>query len=404
MKKMISVFLMIVLIVTLLSTTAFAEAVISSKCDVPFWAQQLGFFEAYVNEDGTLGGVANANRKENTLLITLIADATLTNNLEVGHADDDKYYCEAISDWDTYGLNSYVVLDLNGHTLNVGTHKLMVINDGTLTIMDSAATKGHIIGTAGNRFIQVKDNGSLVIDASLLSNDVNTFLLQGFVLPGGNTDAIIAGITQAKPIITADMINGESLAFIAGTQPEAVSALAEAVNNGTATVDVSIESATPTDLEKNAVDHAVGNTDSSLTMYLDIDMTVSNDTYSAQLSQAGKPITVSVNLTSAIQDALNSGNKTVNVVRYHNGIAQVLPTTLSADKKQVTFASDQFSLYAVVVSTVEHHHYTPTSNVVSSAQTSDIGMALYAGMAMMSIAGIGWTLKTKSKNGNHTNQ
>lgn len=100
----------------------------------------------------------------------------------------------------------------------------------------------------------------------------------------------------------------------------------------------------------------------------------------ATVSNTKTPITIMVDLSAELQKAAKDG-KHIAVVCCHDGTTTFLDTKLNASKSQITFASAEFSTYAVVA-----------VDGIESPKTSDAGVALYAGMSILSATSGAWMI------------
>lgn len=134
--------------------------------------------------------------------------------------------------------------------------------------------------------------------------------------------------------------------------------------------------------DKKLIDAAIAKAGGAVTgtavQYFDITVVLKHEDTGAvvaTVSDTKKPITVTVDLSADLQKAAKDG-KHIAVVRCHEGKTTFLDAKLNAAKTKVTFSSDQFSTYAVVA-----------MDKKVSAQTFDVGIALYGAMAVLAATG-----------------
>ena len=135
-----------------------------------------------------------------------------------------------------------------------------------------------------------------------------------------------------------------------------------------------IENDTTKATEVIAIKEKLGVTDNSTSQvvkYIDLSVVVSanvNNNNKVEASLAETPNKISFTI-DAPKQTLEDG-KTYVVVRYHNGVAEILSSTFKNGK--ITFETDKFSTYAIV----EHTH-SYTSSVTKAAQVGVKGVKTY---------------------------
>jgi len=100
------------------------------------------------------------------------------------------------------------------------------------------------------------------------------------------------------------------------------------------------------------------------------------------ISKTNKPITITIKLTD---DQLNKNpakERTYSIVKYHDGKATVIEGVFDADKKTVTFTSDEFSVYAL--------QYVDVDVKVAPKTADTNNTSLYIYMSIAAIAALAW--------------
>lgn len=164
------------------------------------------------------------------------------------------------------------------------------------------------------------------------------------------------------------------------------------------------ESAVPKD-DKDAI-QTVQNV--TVAAFIDINVTLQVEGFDVKMiTQTASKIAFTVQIPADILNAPAGYVREFNIVRVHNGIAEMLNPTRSGD--QLSFASDKFSTYAIVYSdkvattpedpTTPENPTTPTTpdkNEPSAPQTGDtLPIALFV-LMLVGIVGIAVTSKKRA--------
>lgn len=157
---------------------------------------------------------------------------------------------------------------------------------------------------------------------------------------------------------------------------------------------------------------AAANTDTKIenqlnagqTVGLTLDMTITKrveDGTGVEITDTGTLLETVVQLPADMQ-----GKRSYTVYRLHGEVVDELTTTpnsngeyieVSADGKSLTIHARLYSQYAIAYTSAgsgTYRHPTATGAAVSPA-TGDMGLALYAALALTSLTGMGWTAKKR---------
>lgn len=141
------------------------------------------------------------------------------------------------------------------------------------------------------------------------------------------------------------------------------------------------------------------------TVGLTLDMTITkrmeDGTDDEKITDTGTLLETVVQLPADMQ-----GKRSYTVYRLHGEVVDELTTTpnsngeyieVSADGKSLTIHARLYSQYAIAYTSAgsgTHRHPTATGAAASPA-TGDMGLALYAALALTSLTGMGWTAKKR---------
>lgn len=176
------------------------------------------------------------------------------------------------------------------------------------------------------------------------------------------------------------------------------------LNNGadtTVKVDVNkVDENTVPSTDKDAI-QAVPNI--KVAAFIDIKVTLQVEGFGVKtITQTASQIAFTVQIPADILNAPEGYVREFNIVRVHNGIAEMLNPTKNGD--QLSFASDKFSTYAIVysdkVATTPEEPTTPTTPTTpdepSAPQTGDtLPIALFV-LMLAGIVGIAVTSKKRA--------
>ena len=160
-----------------------------------------------------------------------------------------------------------------------------------------------------------------------------------FIMPA-NAGHMSAGFAK-----TEDAVENSSEAV----KSASVSNTAGAVSNGNVKLEVS--DTTVSDADKAKIQEAAGK--ATIDSILDIDlseMVVKNydpqkakqDSWDTEIHELTKPVSISVALSETLKDG-----ESVQIIREHEGKAEVINSTYDAKSGTVSFATDKFSTYAI---------------------------------------------------------
>ncbi len=154
-------------------------------------------------------------------------------------------------------------------------------------------------------------------------------------LGSGDIDLVVAGDVPSDVRIddieeTVGMSQTEIEAMVSGDEFETVLE----VNETTAEVET---------VEK--VTEVLANENVTNTFYVDISLLLKNVTKSENrpVTETKQGLAVTVN----VPDELVANSEDFGIVRAHDGVVEILPSTYDATKKRITFITDKFSIYVI---------------------------------------------------------
>ncbi len=146
-------------------------------------------------------------------------------------------------------------------------------------------------------------------------------------------------------------------------------------------------------------------TESSIvaTAYLDISLIKEifavgdNAEYSSEtVTELPAAIQITINVPESIKTTVGTTSGTYYIVRIHDGVTEVLPTTYDAESGTITFETDRFSTYAIVfVEDVVEESVTVTPTVTTtSPKTGESGIACWLILALgIAVIGLGFAAR-----------
>ncbi len=175
------------------------------------------------------------------------------------------------------------------------------------------------------------------------------------------------------------------------------------LNNGAdTTVKVDVNKVDENNVPKADKDAIQAVPDIKVAAFIDIKVTLQVEGFDVKsITQTASKIAFTVQIPADILNAPEGYVREFNIVRIHNGIAEMLNPTKNGD--QLSFASDKFSTYAIVysdkVATTPDDPTTPTTpddNKPSAPQTGDtLPIALFV-LMLAGIVGIVVTSKKRA--------
>lgn len=118
--------------------------------------------------------------------------------------------------------------------------------------------------------------------------------------------------------------------------------------------------------DKKVIAHALG--DRVLAEEIDLTLFYEIDGKETQVHKTNDPLTVKITLPDSSD---TSQARTYEIVRVHEGKADILPATFDANTHELTFETDRFSAYAVVYKDVKDGSELGVSNTPSALGTND---------------------------------
>ncbi len=158
-------------------------------------------------------------------------------------------------------------------------------------------------------------------------------------------------------------------------------------------VNVKLESseATVTDDSKTAFEKVAGN--GKIAEYLDIEVVVTAGEATYNLHELTKPVSLTVAIPTSVAAVKDGYTRTYYILREHDGKVEKLNATLSEDGKNLTFATDKFSTYALA------YEDTVVEPAVDNPTTGDAIM-MYASIGLVSMGMLVLGVKTLKKRNN----
>ncbi len=265
-------------------------------------------------------------------------------------------------------------------------------SDGGKT-WEGIASYGSGGSDTGPKFVSTKDSGYLLKLVCTL-DDKEVFNKTITVTVVDKTAA--SETTEGTPTTSATydeetlIENVKKLDSLSDEQKEA------AKMDGSISIKTTASKIEPTAEEKKLVEAQLNSTN-TVAMYLDLKVvaSVTKDGNKVgedvTVSETGTPVKFTVALDDSFINTKNTVDRTYQVVRIHNGVVDVLPATFDADSKTITFETDKFSTYAVI--------YTDTPKASKTPATADgMNVALYGGVAVISVLAVGLLFFFKKKN------
>lgn len=121
--------------------------------------------------------------------------------------------------------------------------------------------------------------------------------------------------------------------------------------------------------EKKAIDEKL-TAESTVGMYLDINLFKGFEGYSSQVSELGKSIEISVDMPKNLINKNDGVEREFSVVRVHNGVAEIIPCAYDKTVNKIDFSSDKFSTYTIVYTDTEVNE--PTDNTLENTVNNNI--------------------------------
>ncbi len=172
------------------------------------------------------------------------------------------------------------------------------------------------------------------------------------------------------------------------------------LNNGAdTTVKVDVNKVDESNVPKADKDAIQAVPDVKVAAFIDIKVTLQVEGFDVKtITQTASKIAFTVQIPADILNAPEGYVREFNIVRVHNGVAEMLNPTRNGD--QLSFASDKFSTYAIVysdkVATTPEEPTTPDDNKPSAPQTGDtLPIALFV-LMLAGIVGIAVTSKKRA--------
>ena len=112
---------------------------------------------------------------------------------------------------------------------------------------------------------------------------------------------------------------------------------------------VDVKDTTPTAEERTTIENVVPE-NGVVAKYFDISVLIKNADSGEELGnieQLAEKVKFTITLDNELKNVPEGYERTYQVIRMHNGVAEVLDTVLSADKNSIEFSTDKFSTYAI---------------------------------------------------------
>ena len=160
--------------------------------------------------------------------------------------------------------------------------------------------------------------------------------------------------------------------------------LQELLANHDATVELNAKETTPLDKEKKEFADALPN--ATISKYLDISVVVKAGETKRDIHELTDEITLTVKVPENLPEVKEGYTRVYYILREHNGKVEVLDTLLSDDGKELSFATDKFSTYALAYVDEANAENTPENPNTGDNIASVVAMGAVSVMAMTGIA------------------
>lgn len=354
----------------------------------------------------TFGSNENVtSKKEYTLTIL---DNTKENVLAVNDSDRGYKLLDAVPETvnmreipaDGYvfrsegAFNEFMAFYLDGNKLERG--KDYTAEEGSTRIVIQAQTFKN--AGSGTHTIAAEFRAGGAADGEMKSTAQNVTVsgVSGSTGGGsrGNTTSSSTGLglgnhDSAVDVLTAaaNRIAGGDRSYVTELRTGAISDALSRGNGITVSVEqVAVSRGQVSSDDLSILDKRLG-TAGSVNTYMSLKIVIKDATTGevlGYLSQLPGSIQFTVDVPQSMLDAQKNG-KFIYVIRVHDGKAEFLSTTIRDGKAY--FTSDRFSTYALVL----------TEAKVGSAQTGDMGVMLYAAMALLSCTGGAGAIRGRKK-------
>lgn len=190
-----------------------------------------------------------------------------------------------------------------------------------------------------------------------------------------STKAPVINIEVPKPLEILSVVKTDTTEFPAEVK--------EALDNGTASLNVEITNIELTDeTNKEQIDKIKSElgANEQIGAIFDIDLLLKYDDKSVNVSE----LTAAQSFTIDIPESLRNKGYVFYMMNNHNGTIKKIDSTLSADGSKMTFLASEFSLYTL--------NYKTAASDIENPKTSD-SILLFVGIACVGILGIGLVFK-----------
>ena len=116
--------------------------------------------------------------------------------------------------------------------------------------------------------------------------------------------------------------------------------------------------------EKAKIESKLG--DNKIAMYIDASLFLKQGDTTRQITQTNGKIKVTIKIPAAYLNTTTGTTRTYEIVRYHDGVAEVIGGTFNADTNEFTFETDKFSTYAIAYKDAAITTTTTTTTSTSS--------------------------------------
>ena len=354
-------------------------------------------------------------------------EASITGTSIIGDIYAGSYYAASEhsdqSWWNTLGNINYGQVGKNTYNFGEGVKynnvyagfQFVDMDEFNRLFADNSATAegGHAEGIANSEEAPVVINTYVapsVTDSDLESMFASTYtnVTVNYITtpelptidPEEEVEEPVFGVVDTGSV---DTILGESI-----VNDDKVT---DALNKGQ-TVTSSVEVTTmedPSEEEVSLVTGAIKEKaeDAQIVGYYDISVLIKAEGQEiGQLTNLVDPITLTIVLPVELQEVEEGYTRTYYVVRVHNGVAELLETSLASDGKSLTFETDKFSTYALTYVDTLASSETPTTPENPSEETPEVpqtfdSLTTYmigGGVSIAAIAGAVIYIKRKQTN------
>lgn len=171
-------------------------------------------------------------------------------------------------------------------------------------------------------------------------NAIGVCSLCGLDLGSGDIDLIVSGDIPSSAVI------GDIEEAVGMSQTEI-----EELNAGNKfETEITINNTNPDEVTVEKINEVLSGEESTGACYIDITLLLKNIS-----TNENRPVTETrqgVTVTLRVPDEIADNATNVGIVRYHDGVAEIIPSTYDPVTRTITFVTDKFSIYVVYGTTV----------------------------------------------------